>query len=137
MSQENVEFVAGLYEAVNRGDFEGLFALADPPPEFEFVPSGVLIPDLVDVQRGPEGFRRLVEGFLGAFDDPYLEVHELIEARDDQVFASITIRGRGKQSGAETSWDVWQVWTVRDGSIVRGQGFTDRGTALEAVGLRE
>ena len=80
MSEENVEFVGRGIEAINRGDIEGALALADPPPEFEFVPSGVLIPDLAGVQRGPEGFRRLLEVFLGAFDDAHIEVHELIDA---------------------------------------------------------
>jgi hypothetical protein len=69
MSQENVELFRRMVEAINRGDLEGAIALADPPPEFEFVPSGVLIPDLASVQRGPEGFRRTVEVFPREFDD--------------------------------------------------------------------
>jgi ketosteroid isomerase-like protein len=136
MSQENVELVRRIFEAVNRGDFEGALALANAPPEFEFVPSGVLIPDLSDVQRGPEGLRRVLEGFFAAFDDIHLEVHELIDA-GDRVFGSYTIRGRGTHSGAKTSWDVWNVWIVRDSRVVRWQGFTDRDAALEAAGLRE
>jgi ketosteroid isomerase-like protein len=60
----------------------------------------------------------------------------LIEA-GDQVLASLTFRGHGKQSGVETNWSVWQLWTVRDGSFVLGQGFTSREEALEAAGLRE
>jgi ketosteroid isomerase-like protein len=36
------------------------------------------------------------------------------------------------------SWGpLWSVWTVRDGRVVRWQGFADRDAALEAVGLRE
>jgi ketosteroid isomerase-like protein len=136
MSQENVELVRQVFDAFNRGDVEQAMALGDPPPEYEFVPSGVLIPDLSSVQRGPEGARRLAEAFLGEFEDPQFEVHELIDA-GDQVFVSATLRGRGKQSGVETSWDVWNVLTVRDGRIVRGLGFTDRDAALEAAGLRD
>jgi uncharacterized protein len=136
MSQENVELVRQLIEALNRGDLEAALALADAPPEFEFVPSGVLIPDLSGVLRGPEGLRRLVEVFWSGFDDLGIEVHELVDARD-QVFASFTFWGRGKQSGAETSWDAWGVWTVRDGRMLRFQGFTDRDPALEAAGLSE
>ena len=136
MSQENVELVRRMIEAVNRSDFDGALALANAPPEFEFVPSGVLIPDLSDIQHGPEGLRRIQEGFLAAFDDIHFDVHELIDA-EDLVFGSYTIRGRGKHSGAETSWDVWNVWTVRDGRIVRWLGFTDRDAALEAAGLSE
>jgi uncharacterized protein len=136
MSQENVELVRRVFEAINRGDIEGAVALADPPSDFEFVPSGVLIPDLASVQRGAEGLRRVAEVFWGEFDDPQVEIHELIDA-GDQVFVSATFRGRGKQSGAETSWDVWMVWTVRDRRMVRFQGFTDGDAALEAAGLSE
>ena len=55
--------------------------------------------------------------------------------RGDREGASLKLRGRGKQSGVETSWDIWQIWTVRDGKVVRGQGFTSREEALAAAGL--
>jgi ketosteroid isomerase-like protein len=54
-----------------------------------------------------------------------------------RVLASLTFRGRGKQSGVETNWSLWQLWTLRDGKAVRGQGFTNSAEALEAAGLRE
>src|ERR671918_1213312 len=114
MSEENVELVRRVYEAYDRGDIESMLALADPPPEFEFVPSGVLIPDLSRVQRGPEGLRRLVEAFSSEFDALQVEIHELIDA-GDQVYSSFTLQGRGKQSGVGTTFDGWLVWTVRDG----------------------
>ena len=80
--------------------------------------------------------RRFADAFWREFDDPRIEVHELIDA-GDRVLASTTLRGHGKQSGADTSSGVCQVWTVRDGSAVRGQGFPSREEALEAVGLPE
>ena len=113
-----------------------MLALADPPPEFEFVPSGVLIPDLSGVQRGPEGLRRLVEVFSGEFDALQLEIHELLDA-GDQVFSAFTLQGRGKQSGVETIFNGWLVWTVRDGRVTRLLGFTDRDPALKAAGLSD
>jgi ketosteroid isomerase-like protein len=94
------------------------------------------MPELAGVHRGPEGLRRVAEVFWGEFDDPHVEIHELIDA-EDQVFVSATFRGRGKQSGAEVSWDLWGVWTVRDRRMVRWQGFRERDAALEAAGLRE
>jgi ketosteroid isomerase-like protein len=136
MSEENVELIRRGFEAVNRGDLEGAIELADPPPEFEFVPHGVLIPDLASVQRGPEGWRRVNEMFWGEFDDPHIETHEMIDA-GDQVFTSFTLSGRGKHSGVETTWEAFSVWTVRDGRVVRWLGFTDRAEALEAAGLSE
>jgi ketosteroid isomerase-like protein len=133
MPEENVELLRRLIETFNRGDVEGALAIADAPPEFEFVPSGVLIPDLSGV-RGPEELRRGLE-FWDQFDEPRFDVHELIDAGDQVVPASL--RGRGKQSGAEMGWDVWAVWTVREGRFVRWETFPDRDAALEAAGLSE
>ncbi len=33
--------------------------------------------------------------------------------------------------------EVFQLWTFRDGKVIRGQGFFDREEALEAAGLSE
>ena len=53
------------------------------------------------------------------------------------MYVSATFRGRGERSGAETSWELWGVWTMRDGRMVRWQGFTERDAALKAAGLPE
>ena len=53
------------------------------------------------------------------------------------MLATETVQGRGKQSGAETSWTVWELWTVRDGKLVHGQGLTSWEEALEAAGLSQ
>jgi ketosteroid isomerase-like protein len=70
------------------------------------------------------------------FDSPRIEVHDLTDA-GDQVLVSVTLRGRGKQSGVEASWDVWHLWTMQDGKVVHGQAFASREKALEAAGLSE
>jgi len=134
MSQENVELLRRGYAAFNRGDIDGLVtALA--APNCEFITAGRL-PGVEDVYRGPEGFRRFVSFFWETFDDAQVEVHELIDA-GDQVLATVTNTGRGKQSGADVHWTTWVVWTIRAGKVVRGQDFRSREEALEAVGLSE
>jgi hypothetical protein len=133
MSQKNVEMARRAYAAFNRGDLEGM--LADFAPDSEYVTTGA-IPGVEEVYRGPEGFRRFLKSFWGEFDEPGLEVHELIEA-EDQVLVGLTFQGRGKQSGVETTWDLWHLWTVRAGKVARGQAFTSREQAVEAAGLQE
>ncbi len=133
MSQENVEIVRRGYEAFNRGDIDGVVGLL--ASDFEYVASG-LVPGVGGVYRGAAGLRGFAETFWAEFDDPRIEIHELIDT-GDQVVASTTMRGHGKQSGAETSWTVCQVWTLRAGTAVAGQGFSSRDDALEAVGLAE
>jgi hypothetical protein len=45
--------------------------------------------------------------------------------------------GRGKVSDAAVEESHWQVWTVRDGKVVRVALHPDREKALQAVGLSE
>ena len=134
MSQENVELVRRAYEAFNRGDIDG--ALAVLASDFEYTPSGA-IPGVSETFRGPEGFRRFVGWLLDQFDDVQFEINDVIGDDDDQLVFRHTNRGRGRRSGAETSWDVWQVVRFRDGKAVRARAFTTREEALEAAGLRE
>jgi hypothetical protein len=49
----------------------------------------------------------------------------------------LALSGRGKQSGVAASWNIWQVWTFREGKFHRGQAFTTRAEAREAAGLSE
>jgi ketosteroid isomerase-like protein len=133
MSGETVEVVRRAYEAFNRRDLEGVFA--DAAPELEYVATGA-IPGAAGMYRGPQAFSQFLDRWWGEFHEPHVEVHELIDA-GDQVLAVLTFRGRGKQSGVETNWSLCQLWTLRDGKAVRGQGFTSREDALEAAGVHE
>ena len=121
------------YEAFNRGDPKAM--VVDFAPNFEYVTTGG-IPGVDSVYRGPEGLTEAVGWIWGEFENPGIEVHALTEA-GNQVLAEVTLRGRGKQSGVDTSWNIWHLWTAQDGKIVRGQAFTSSQEALEAAGLRE
>jgi uncharacterized protein len=134
MSQENVEVARRNYDAFNRRDLEGI--AADLAPDFEYVTTG-FIPGVRGAFRGAEGWREFAGWMWSEFDEPRIDVHNLIEAGDEVLVAEVTLRGRGKQSGVETGWHVWHVWTWLDGKIVRGQAFSTRQAALEAAGLSE
>ena len=133
MSQENLDWARRAYAAFNRGDLAG--GVENFAPEFEWVATGV-VPDVEGVYRGPGEYRRFLELWWSEFEDPHIEVHDLTDA-GDQVLASLTLRGRGKQSGVATSWEIWHVWTLRDGKVVGHQAFTSRDEAFEAAGLSE
>jgi uncharacterized protein len=134
MSEENVELIRGGYEAFNRGDVEAaITALA--APDSEFITAGAM-PGIEDVYRGANGFRRFLRFYWETFDDPRVEVHELVDA-GDKVVACVTNHGRGKQSGVAVGWKQWTVWTLREGKAVRGQAFLTEAEALESAGLSE
>jgi ketosteroid isomerase-like protein len=127
----NVDIVREAYDAVNLGDLD--MAVSRIAPDMEYVASGT-VPGATGVFMGPEGVKEFIAGLYEEFDEPRADVSELLDA-SDQVVVSATARGRGKLSGVETAWDTWQLWTVRDGKLVRGQGFTSREEALAAAGL--
>ena len=133
MSEENVEVVRRAFEAYNRGDIDAV--VADFAPECEYIPTGAM-PDAGRVYRGPEGYKRFFRWLGDEFEDARIEVQNLIGA-GDKVLASVTLHGLGKQSGVETSWNIWQVWVLRNNKVVHGQAYTTRDEALEAAGLEE
>jgi ketosteroid isomerase-like protein len=55
----------------------------------------------------------------------------------DRVVVSGYFRGRGRGSGVEVDTRFYEVYTLRDGKIVRLDEFTGRADALEAAGLSE
>jgi ketosteroid isomerase-like protein len=132
MSQENVETLRRAYEAYNQGDLD--VAVAGISADSEYVPIGA-VPGFRDALPGPEGYKRILAWLRDAFDDAHVDA-ELTDA-GDQVLASLTVRGRGKLSGLETTREFWQVWTFRDGKAVHGRGFMDREEARKAAGLSE
>ena len=121
------------YEAYTRGDIDGV--VSDFAPDWRYLAAGT-IPDRTGVFQGPDGYEEFI-GWLGSeFEDVQAELDELIGAGDEVVVGS-TLRGRGRQGGAETKFTFWQVWTVQDHKFLRGQGFASRAEALESAGLSE
>jgi ketosteroid isomerase-like protein len=73
---------------------------------------------------------------VGTWDEYQFELRELIDA-GDHVLAVGWHRGRGKGSGVEVSEEIFSVWTLHIGEVVRQRMFRDRIQALEAAGLSE
>jgi len=136
MTQENVEVVRGIYDAVARRD--------DVTP-FEVYAEGIVW-DLSNARRallltkpvyqGHEGVRQFWRESLSVFGEFKFEVEELIDA-GDQVLAGIREREVGRASGVPVETTHLAVWTLASGKVIRMQVFDDRQQALEAAGLRE
>jgi ketosteroid isomerase-like protein len=133
MSREDVEVVRAAYEAWNRGDLPALrkafHSDAEIRPLLGAVPSA-------SIYHGHEGITRWLADAYEPWDELRVELSELIE-RPGCVVGLARLVGRGKGSGVEVASDVAHVAVVRDGQIVRFDGFHNREEALEAVGLRE
>ena len=136
MSQENVEIVRASWDAWERGDMEGLFALYDP--EIVWDQSHYETVELSGaVYRGHDGVKRFFREWLAPWDNYYSRADDFIDAEDAVVVRAIQ-GGRGKESGVEVAArPYWQVYWLRAGLIVRIEPYDSRARALEAVGLSE
>jgi ketosteroid isomerase-like protein len=69
--------------------------------------------------------------------DHYELIPEGFADAGDRVVATVRFRARGRGSGIEVDARFYDVFTLRDGKIVRMDQFTEQSEALEAVGLAE
>jgi ketosteroid isomerase-like protein len=132
MSKENVEILRRLHRALNRGDLDN--AVQHLHPDVELRP-GIVAPDQSSLYRGRDGVKQFFATVYAAFEEQRIDIGEIIEA-GDRVLAVEGWRVRGRD-GIELDFEVIDVYTFRDGLIVRADGFVDRDEALEAAGLRE
>jgi ketosteroid isomerase-like protein len=137
MSQENVELVRRVFQAVSRRDSEAVLALYDPDVEWDATRSPLGLVTGISVFHGHHGLRRAFREWYEGWDRVVDEVEEVIDA-GEQVIAVVTLRARGRSSGVDVEWEHYaSIWTIRDGRIVRVVWLPSRAEALEAVGLSE
>jgi ketosteroid isomerase-like protein len=131
MSRANVEVVQRWIDAYNRHDIDALTAVCDPDIEFRSI-----FVTIEPVFRGFGGIRSYFEALDEAYDHYQLLPIEFIDAGAAVVLAE-DVDWRGKESGARGTTRNFPAMWFRSGKIFRIETFTDRGQALEAVGLSE
>jgi hypothetical protein len=105
-------------------------------PEYEFHP-GVRVPSIPTVVRGRDGLRAWIQQW---YREPWqehlqMEVERLDELDDGRVLALLTLRARGRGSGARVETEYAHIITLRGGLAVRVDGFPSWSQALSAAGL--
>jgi ketosteroid isomerase-like protein len=136
MSQENVEIVRRIYEAVARRDVATPFHLYAEDIVWDLSNWRPAELDPMPVYTGHEGVREAWRDRLSAWGEVDFEVEDLIEA-GERVVAVIRDRQVGRSSGVPIEASHAAVWTLVDGKVTRLQVFDGRQQALEAAGLRE
>jgi ketosteroid isomerase-like protein len=131
MSQENVDIVRRVYDALNRNDFDAAFRDAHPDFQISFKRG-----PLAGTRRGREAPEAVLSDMRAAFDAWTIEPSELLESRT-QIVAIVKNRVRPKGTDAEIETRNGHLWTIRDGTILSLEGFPNADDALEAAGLRE
>jgi len=131
MSTAHVEIVrTSILTFAERGlDFDALAPLWSLDAEwdlssFEDWSSGVC--------RGPGEILAMVGQWLGQFSSYDLTIDDL-QDHGDQVLALLRHRGRLRGSGEPYAADDAQLYTLRDGRIIRVESFSSRAEAVAAV----
>jgi ketosteroid isomerase-like protein len=132
VSEENVEIVQSIYEAVNRRDWDGAFRDQHPNVELTTPPGAFT----AGTYRGREECQAYFEELLTAFEEVAVEPEEIVES-GDQVAVVLRSQARPKAGSAKIEIRNGHLWTIRDGKVVSLRIFPEPEEALEAAGLRE
>jgi uncharacterized protein len=127
----NVEVVREMLEAFNRGDYEGSTAMFDDEIEFRQAQE---IPDS-ETYVGKEQFLRGMARWLSGFERGFQYVPEELVDCDDGVFARVGMLGVGRGSGVKLEGEVFHVYEISGGKIVRLHVFWNEADARDAAGL--
>lgn len=130
MSQ-NIDKLRAMQEAFNRGDFDDAVRFAHP--EVELYP-GLSGPDTGKQYRGRDELRRFFETISDVWETQTIDPLEIIEIAGDRILVVERWLRRVRQ-GIEFDIELADVYTFRDGLIVRIDGFRDKAEAVKAVGL--
>jgi ketosteroid isomerase-like protein len=132
VSQQNVEIVRQVSDAFASGDSDTLFALVAPEIEWDFSHVDTWLEE--KIYRGYDGIGEFFGKWTGEWDDYRFEVEDIIDA-GDRVVAIVRDEGRGKSSGIKLERQHAEVWTIRDGKVIRIEPYDHKAEALAAVGL--
>jgi uncharacterized protein len=133
MSQENVEIVKRATEFLEHRDSHGMMDLFDPNVELHGTVGGL------EEDKILRGLSEIIRAFETendeVWDEHRIEPQEFIDAGDRVVV--LQREYQRSKSGAELVIDTASILDLRDGRIVRMQGYMNPAEALEAVGLSE
>src|SRR5512132_970312 len=132
MSEENVEIVRSMYEALNRREWDAVFRDTAPDVELTTPPGG---PNS-GTYRGREECEGYLRELITPFEASAVQPEEFFE-RGDQVAVVYKVRARPKGSSAEIEIRNGALWTIRGGKAVSLRFFSKPEEALETLGLSE
>jgi ketosteroid isomerase-like protein len=144
MTEANVELVRAVLSAYQDPEMMRMLAsgeldlqLVDPDVEWDASRLTEVVPDLAGVYQGHDGVRTYWRRWFEAWSDLEFDF-ELRDAGDDVVVLLRNQRQWGRHTGICTELAPYaQVFTLREGKLVRWRTFPDQESALKAVGLDE
>ncbi len=128
MSQENVKVVREAWDAYSGGDYDRIAGFHDPHIVVVTLEDGAVY--------GNNAVLANYERWNEAWEGAETTLEEVI-GHGDRVFVAARFHARGRASGVEVETRLYEVYTVRDGKVLRIDEYATRDEAIEAAGLRE
>jgi ketosteroid isomerase-like protein len=137
MSQENIEIVRRLIEALPRsqasGDWQPVLAELDPDVEIDDLDISLD----TEHYRGHDSVRKWIGVWMESWESWRLEDVEVRPVGEDRAIGLFLVRARGKGSGIELARRDALVCTLRAGKIAEMTYYNDQQQALESVRVSE
>jgi ketosteroid isomerase-like protein len=134
MSQESVNLVVRAFTAAMAGDWESAAPFVSTEVELHGTIGGF---EEGQTYRGlAEVMAEFQQDDREAWAERTLEPEQVLDA-GDKVVVLLHEKRTGRDSGVPVESHTGVVFEIRDGLIVRIQGFMDPAAALEAAGLSE
>jgi len=130
-SKETTELLRQFYEYFNQRDLDAVLELCAPEVEVYKDPEVV---EMVAAftPRGQERVAQYLRGWLDSWDAYQARPEQILEG-GEEVAVLVHLRARGKGSQFDIEEDMADVFTVRDGKIVRLRLYIRRQDALQAI----
>jgi ketosteroid isomerase-like protein len=130
MPTMNESAALGFADAITNGDRGAALAICHPEIVFQSM-LGISGRSYL----GHDGIREYFRDIESAWAEWSVEVERAEEASDGRVAIVMTMRARGKESGATVAERTAHVWTVSDGKLLRNEHHREPEDALRALGL--
>jgi SnoaL-like domain len=131
MSQENVEVVRQIYEAMGESDFDRMLTYWDARGDYYPVQK---FPEAQPC-HGIEDIRRFFVEFGLGVDLVESRIDGLTPVGDDRVLVRLRLSYVGKTSGVKVSGELFHCFWLRHGRVFRQEDHLTLPGALRALGL--
>jgi ketosteroid isomerase-like protein len=131
---DQAEVIGRMFDAWNADDVEAALELVDPEIELDFLGAPAFFPGIREYYAEHRGFR----DWWAVTKEPWEYFRSTpgqFTVEGDKVVVPVRFEAKGRSSGAQVELDFANLYTFRDGLIVKFQAFESLDEAFEAAGI--